>query len=158
MVVESRVARMSYGVRYSTPFLHGKHKKKDQYWCDKEKWLKADNQMQWFLEQVSKLVNTTHFTTDLPPRVRISRRRGLFITTTTAWWRVLYFMHLIRSTVRQFFHLLNDGTVRTRFDLCAISHGTSESISMLFRNLPTTSVQNFPSSATGSRWIVKMGL
>ncbi|KAL4730235.1 hypothetical protein ACLX1H_002268 [Fusarium chlamydosporum] len=51
VVVESRVARMSYGVCYRTPFLHGKHKKKDQVWCDKEKRSKAVNQMQWFLEQ-----------------------------------------------------------------------------------------------------------
>ncbi|GKT98514.1 chaperone protein [Fusarium langsethiae] len=51
VLVKSRVARMSYGVSYSEPFIRVKHKKKDQYWCDKEQEWKADNQMQWFLKE-----------------------------------------------------------------------------------------------------------
>jgi hypothetical protein len=52
---------MSYGVQYRTPFIHGKHKKKDQVWCDKENQWKADNQMEWFLKEVSEMVVAEHF-------------------------------------------------------------------------------------------------
>lgn len=54
VVVEARVARMSYGVKYFTPFIAGKHKKKDKFWCGREKAHKANNQMDWFLKEVSK--------------------------------------------------------------------------------------------------------
>ncbi|KAM0365519.1 hypothetical protein HYE67_008802 [Fusarium culmorum] len=42
---------MSYGILYSTPFIPGKHKKKDQFWCSKENEWKATNQMEWFLKE-----------------------------------------------------------------------------------------------------------
>ncbi|KAF5714917.1 Hsp70 chaperone protein [Fusarium globosum] len=49
--VEARVARMSYGVKYCTPFIAGKHKKVDKFWDDDEQEYQADNQMQWFLKE-----------------------------------------------------------------------------------------------------------
>ncbi|RGP68404.1 hypothetical protein FSPOR_5283 [Fusarium sporotrichioides] len=51
VLVESRVARMSYGVGYRTSFIQGKHKTVDRVWCDKEKEWFANNQMKWFLEE-----------------------------------------------------------------------------------------------------------
>ncbi|KAL6919654.1 hypothetical protein FSHL1_003633 [Fusarium sambucinum] len=51
VVVESRIARMSYGVMYRTPFVPGKHKKKDQVWCAMEQQWMANNQMEWFLQE-----------------------------------------------------------------------------------------------------------
>ncbi|CAF3512579.1 unnamed protein product [Fusarium graminearum] len=51
MVVASRVARMSYGIKYFERFVHGKHKKKDRFWCSKRNSWMANNQMQWFLSE-----------------------------------------------------------------------------------------------------------
>ncbi|KAG8350180.1 hypothetical protein FVEN_g11672 [Fusarium venenatum] len=51
VVVESRIARMSYGVMYRTPFVPGKHKKNDQVWCAMEQLWMANNQMGWFLQE-----------------------------------------------------------------------------------------------------------
>ncbi|KAH7005735.1 hypothetical protein EDB82DRAFT_521710 [Fusarium venenatum] len=53
VVVESRIARMSYGVMYRTPFVPGKHKKNDQVWCAMEQLWMANNQMGWFLQERS---------------------------------------------------------------------------------------------------------
>lgn len=50
--VEARVARMSYGVKYRTPFIAGKHRKVDKVWDDDEQEYQAHNQMQWFLKEV----------------------------------------------------------------------------------------------------------
>ncbi|QPC75339.1 hypothetical protein HYE68_006091 [Fusarium pseudograminearum] len=51
MAVTSRVARMSYGIRYNAYFVQGKHKKKDRVWCSKRNSWMAKNQMQWFLSE-----------------------------------------------------------------------------------------------------------
>ncbi|CZR34230.1 uncharacterized protein FPRO_01385 [Fusarium proliferatum ET1] len=49
--VEARIARMSYGIKYRTPFIAGKHKKVDKVWVNDEQQHKAENQMQWFLKE-----------------------------------------------------------------------------------------------------------
>ncbi|KAH7269671.1 uncharacterized protein BKA55DRAFT_549285 [Fusarium redolens] len=49
--VEARVARMSYGVKYHTTFIAGKHKKVDKTWNDDEQEYKTGNQMEWFLKE-----------------------------------------------------------------------------------------------------------
>ncbi|KAF5663106.1 Hsp70 chaperone protein [Fusarium heterosporum] len=49
--VETRIARMSYGIRYRTPFVEGEHKLYDKVWEPKEQVFKAKNQMQWFLKE-----------------------------------------------------------------------------------------------------------
>ncbi|KAF5227885.1 hypothetical protein FAUST_11470 [Fusarium austroamericanum] len=51
VVVTSRVARMSYGIKCVTDFIHGKHKVKDRIWSDKENRWHAKNQMEWFLKE-----------------------------------------------------------------------------------------------------------
>ena len=52
MTIASRVARMSYGVRYKCTFIEGIHDACDKVWDMKELEYKADNQMRWFLEEV----------------------------------------------------------------------------------------------------------
>ncbi|KAF9769155.1 hypothetical protein IL306_013482 [Fusarium sp. DS 682] len=49
--VEAQVARMSYGIRYRTPFIVGKHKKVDKVWNEEAQEYKAENQMKWFLKE-----------------------------------------------------------------------------------------------------------
>ncbi|KAF5001283.1 hypothetical protein FGRMN_1128 [Fusarium graminum] len=51
MNVEARIARMSYGVLYWTPFVHGKHDLRDKVWDAQEQKFKATNQMEWFLKE-----------------------------------------------------------------------------------------------------------
>jgi hypothetical protein len=45
---------MSYGVKYHTTFIAGKHKKVDKTWNDDEQEYKAGNQMEWFLKEVRR--------------------------------------------------------------------------------------------------------
>ncbi|KAH7197175.1 uncharacterized protein B0J16DRAFT_377627 [Fusarium flagelliforme] len=49
MTIASRVARMSYGVKYCTPFIEGRRDARDKFWDEKTLEYKADNQMEWFL-------------------------------------------------------------------------------------------------------------
>jgi hypothetical protein len=51
--VEARIARMSYGIKYGTPFIAGKHRKVDKAWDDNEQEYQARNQMVWFLKEVT---------------------------------------------------------------------------------------------------------
>ncbi|WZH40232.1 Hsp70 chaperone protein [Fusarium acuminatum] len=50
--VEARIARMSYGINFQTPFVWGKHDVRDKVWDDREQQFKAQNQMEWFLKEV----------------------------------------------------------------------------------------------------------
>ena len=45
---------MSYGIKYSTPFIEGRHDARDKVWDKRELEYKAANQMDWFLEEVSE--------------------------------------------------------------------------------------------------------
>ncbi|CAJ0545661.1 Ff.00g091340.m01.CDS01 [Fusarium sp. VM40] len=49
--VEARIARMSYGVGYSTPFVEGEHDVRDRLWDEQDHIFRANNQMQWFLKE-----------------------------------------------------------------------------------------------------------
>ncbi|KAM0489237.1 hypothetical protein ACHAP7_000294 [Fusarium lateritium] len=51
--VETRIARMSYGIICSVPFIEGWHDKRDKEWDDSEQRFEASNQMRWFLREVS---------------------------------------------------------------------------------------------------------
>lgn len=45
---------MSYGVGYSTPFVEGQHDVRDKLWDEQDHIFRANNQMQWFLKEVSR--------------------------------------------------------------------------------------------------------
>jgi len=45
---------MSYGIKYRTSFVEGRHDARDKVWDEKELEYKANNQMEWFLVEVSK--------------------------------------------------------------------------------------------------------
>ncbi|KAI1022675.1 hypothetical protein LB503_000738 [Fusarium chuoi] len=51
VTVGARVARNSYGVRFSTEFDPQKHRRCDKYWSEEEQEWRASNQMQWFLRE-----------------------------------------------------------------------------------------------------------
>lgn len=52
--VEARVARMSYGMKYSPTFVEGVHDERDRFWCPLNGEDRAAGQFQWFLEAVRK--------------------------------------------------------------------------------------------------------
>jgi len=53
--VHARIARESYGIMLQVPWVEGKHDPRDKSWDQFEnKWV-ANNQMSWFLKQVSKI-------------------------------------------------------------------------------------------------------
>ncbi|KAJ4271772.1 hypothetical protein NW762_000478 [Fusarium torreyae] len=49
--IQARVARMSYGVLYRTPFVRGVHDARDMTWDVAQQTYLADNQMEWFLRE-----------------------------------------------------------------------------------------------------------
>jgi hypothetical protein len=52
--VGARISRMSYGVEYKQKWKAKKHQKRDKVWDDMEHEFMAENQMKWFLQQVSQ--------------------------------------------------------------------------------------------------------
>ncbi|CVK84197.1 related to hsp70 protein [Fusarium mangiferae] len=52
--VETRVARMSYGIKIRAPFMEGHHNQADKVWSHVYQKYLADNQMAWFLKEVKK--------------------------------------------------------------------------------------------------------
>ncbi|OJD32667.1 hsp70 family chaperone [Diplodia corticola] len=53
--VASRISRISYGVRYNTRFVEGKHLEGDKYWCKVEGAYFAQQQMEWYLKRGTRL-------------------------------------------------------------------------------------------------------
>ncbi|KAM5380198.1 hypothetical protein ACJZ2D_003649 [Fusarium nematophilum] len=51
VTVEARIARMSYGISYRTPFLPECHQPCDKIWSEERQEFMARNQMQWFLQE-----------------------------------------------------------------------------------------------------------
>lgn len=51
--VEARIARMSYGILYREFFDASKHLEADKIWSEEEHKYMADNQMKWFLKEVT---------------------------------------------------------------------------------------------------------
>ncbi|KAF5713871.1 hypothetical protein FMUND_7702 [Fusarium mundagurra] len=49
--VETRVARMSYGIKCRTPFVEGHHNEADKLWSHVYQNYRAENQMAWFLKE-----------------------------------------------------------------------------------------------------------
>ncbi|KAG5663800.1 hypothetical protein KAF25_006385 [Fusarium avenaceum] len=49
--VEARIARMSYGIKFQTPFVEGKHDVCDKAWDVNDHKFKATGQMKWFLKE-----------------------------------------------------------------------------------------------------------
>ncbi|KAF5693353.1 Hsp70 chaperone protein [Fusarium denticulatum] len=49
--VETRVARTSYGIKYTTPFMEGHHNEADKVWSHVHQNYRAENQMAWFLKE-----------------------------------------------------------------------------------------------------------
>ncbi|KAF5589279.1 uncharacterized protein FSUBG_11191 [Fusarium subglutinans] len=49
--VEARVARMSYGIKYTTLFIEGHHKEADKTWSHVYQHYRAKNQIAWFLRE-----------------------------------------------------------------------------------------------------------
>ncbi|KAL2685559.1 hypothetical protein Neosp_006659 [[Neocosmospora] mangrovei] len=47
--VQSRIARMSYGIAYNTPFDAEEHEREDKYWDEMYHGYRAKNQMRWYL-------------------------------------------------------------------------------------------------------------
>ncbi|RGP77335.1 hypothetical protein FLONG3_4570 [Fusarium longipes] len=85
IVVESRVARMSYGIKHSEPFVPGKHKNVDKVWCDKENQWMAQNQMQWFLregEDVSEKRSVHHDYYSLIEKGQVNLTSEIYYSTT----------------------------------------------------------------------------
>ncbi|KAF5626264.1 Hsp70 chaperone protein [Fusarium tjaetaba] len=76
--VEARVARMSYGVKYSTPFIVGKHKKVDKYWDEDEQQHKAGSAVQ--------TSNTIYCTATFPPPARAPKGLASVQELCTVTW------------------------------------------------------------------------
>ncbi|KAF0639372.1 hypothetical protein FPSE5266_11624 [Fusarium pseudograminearum] len=115
MVVESRIARMSYGIRHRSRFVHGKHKKRDRVWCSKENSWKAGNQMQWFLtegddisekrpvhheyksleeDSVVEVSTTVYCTTTFPPPKRYDSTNTIRSLCNISWNRKIHTKYL----------------------------------------------------------------
>ncbi|KAI7771308.1 hypothetical protein ACKAV7_001283 [Fusarium commune] len=61
--VEARVARMSYGIMYGTPFIEGQHNEADKTWSHVYHGYRANRQIAWFLkegEDVSEKRSVSH--------------------------------------------------------------------------------------------------
>ncbi|KAI1065452.1 hypothetical protein LB507_000129 [Fusarium sp. FIESC RH6] len=92
MSVEARVARMSYGVVYTTKFIEGKHDERDRGWNSRYQGYMAGNQIEWFLKEGDDISEkrsvhydycrllsvptcvfekTIHYSTDFPPPSRL---------------------------------------------------------------------------------------
>ncbi|OBS27025.1 hypothetical protein FPOA_00966 [Fusarium poae] len=85
VVVTSRVARMSYGIKYRANFIHGKHKKKDRVWDNKQNVWKADNQMEWFLKEGDDVSEKRSVRQDyfrLTDGTMVQMSEGVFCSTT----------------------------------------------------------------------------
>ncbi|KAF5017906.1 hypothetical protein F66182_10135 [Fusarium sp. NRRL 66182] len=54
--IESRIARMSYGIRYRTRFIVGLHDECDKIWSEEEQEFETDNKMTWFLREGDNLM------------------------------------------------------------------------------------------------------
>ncbi|RYC84381.1 hypothetical protein BFJ63_vAg12749 [Fusarium oxysporum f. sp. narcissi] len=61
--VETRVARMSYGIMYSSPFIEGYHNETDKTWSHVNQNYRVNRQMAWFLrvgEDISEKRSVSH--------------------------------------------------------------------------------------------------
>ncbi|KAM0209640.1 hypothetical protein ACHAQI_006381 [Fusarium lateritium] len=83
--VETRIARMSYGIICSVPFIEGWHDKRDKEWDDSEQRFEASNQMRWFLregEDISKKRSVRHDFYRLFPGSTIDVEETIYYSTT----------------------------------------------------------------------------
>ncbi|KAJ3530223.1 hypothetical protein NM208_g9420 [Fusarium decemcellulare] len=71
--VKARIARMSYGIKYTTRFDPKVHDIRDRHWSEDEQEFQAKNQMKWFLREASpigRVSNTIYSSFTFPPPSR----------------------------------------------------------------------------------------
>jgi hypothetical protein len=129
VVVESRIARMSYGIKFSTDFIPGVHLMCEKEWDSDEHKYYAVGQMKWFLskvlfptglEEVSGRANSITRVINLATRTLSDIRTTSYFQSLRTRLKNVSTAALLTSHHRDMMVL---------FSLCAASSGTSTSLS-----------------------------
>ncbi|RAL05412.1 Hsp70 family protein [Aspergillus ibericus CBS 121593] len=78
--VESRIARRSYGIKYNTHYIEGKHSPETMTWDNHLERYAATGQMEWYIKKFSKISENDPIRVPFFRTVGITDTRGLLFT------------------------------------------------------------------------------